>query len=152
MKALLVFGENPDPALLSDLEFLAVCDTHMTPAAQKADVVFPGTAPIHAEGSYTNTERRFQATEQAATPEVLMNNMQVAVELGRLLEMPMPYDTMDEVIHEMESSVPAYRYASEGEILGGVLAPEKKVLVPVTGGKFADPMKNTDYLKELILK
>lgn len=152
VKALLVFGENPDPALLSDLEFLAVCDTHMTPAAQKADVVFPGTAPIHAEGSYTNTERRFQATEQAATPEALMNNMQVAVELGRLLEMPMPYDTMDEVIHEMESSVPAYRYASEGEILGGVLAPEKKVLVPVTGGKFADPMKNTDYLKELILK
>lgn len=59
VKALLVFGENPDPALLSDLEFLAVCDTHMTPAAQKADVVFPGTAPIHAEGSYTNTERRF---------------------------------------------------------------------------------------------
>ena len=50
------------------------------------------------------------------------------------------------------ASVPAYRYASEGEILGGVLAPEKKVLVPVTGGKFADPMKNTDYLKELIMK
>ena len=54
-------------------------------------------------------------------------------------------------IRDRESSVPAYRYASEGEILGGVLAPEQTVLVPVTGGKFADPMQNTDSLKELIM-
>ncbi|MBR9936496.1 hypothetical protein KE513_02985 [Oscillospiraceae bacterium Marseille-Q3528] len=53
---------------------------------------------------------------------------------------------------EHKKRVSGNRYASEGEILGGVLAPEKKVLVPVTGGKFADPMKNTDYLKELIMK
>ena len=42
VKALVVFGENAD--IDTDaLEFLAVCDTHMTALAAKADVVIPGT-------------------------------------------------------------------------------------------------------------
>ena len=43
VKALLVFGEDPDAELLKNLVFLMVCDTHMTETARLADVVIPGT-------------------------------------------------------------------------------------------------------------
>ncbi len=43
VKALMVFGEDVNPELLKDVEFMMVCDTHMTETARSADVVIPGT-------------------------------------------------------------------------------------------------------------
>ena len=64
----MVFGEEAD--IDTDaLEFLAVCDTHMTPLAAKADVVIPGTGFASTDGTYTNTERRLQLVSEAAIDE-----------------------------------------------------------------------------------
>lgn len=151
VKALLVFGENPDPEYLKGLKFLMVCDTHLTPAAELADVVIPGTAPIHAEGTYTNTERRFQETQRVVEPDVCYNNWQVAAQLSAVLEQDMSYGSEADIQREMEGKLSFYRNASVGEIMGGVLAPAKQVLVPAEDALFADPVKNADYLKDIIL-
>ena len=150
VKALLILGENPSPALVSGVEFLAVCDTHRTPAAASADVILPGTAPIHAGGTYLNTERRFQATAAALKPGVPFNNRQLLCAPAEVMEIPFPYDTADAIEREMAAELTWYREASEGEIVGGVLQPEKKELTAVKNGSFAEPMENTDYLKEFL--
>ena len=64
VKALVVFGENADIDTEA-LEFLAVCDTHMTELGAKADVVIPGTGFASVDGTFTNTERRMQLVEAA---------------------------------------------------------------------------------------
>ncbi len=150
VKALLVLGENPDQKLLKNVEFLAVSDTHKTAAAAKADVILPGTAPISASGSYLNTERRFQETNPALEPTVLFNNWQLLCQLAQTMELKYDYDSEDDIAREMGSKFDWYREASDGEILGGVLKPEKMVLVPAGSGKFADPMPNLDYLADII--
>lgn len=150
VKALLVFGENPKTDQVSGLEFLMVSDTHLTPVTDAADVILPGTAPIHANGSYVNTERRFQVTNAALDPEVLFNNWQLVGELARTLEISFPFDTDEDIQREMMTELSWYREASEGEIMGGVLKPAKQVLVPVTDETFADVMPNYDHLKDLI--
>lgn len=150
VKALLVFGENPAPELVKDVEFLMVSDTHLTPITDVADVILPGTAPIHASGSYINTERRFQETNAALEPEVLFNNWQLICELAETLEICFPYDEEDDIRREMTTELLWYRDASEGEIIGRVLKPEKQVLVPARDAAFMDVMPNHDYLKDII--
>ena len=127
-----------------------VCDTHMSPAASRADVVLPGTAPINTSGSYINTERRFQVTKAALKSDAA-DNMSIIRQLAAALEINLEMDSDEDIIREMNREFPWYRKASEGEIIDGVLAPSVKVLVPVSGDcRFADPVKNPDYLKNLI--
>ncbi len=151
VKALLVLGENPDPALVKNVDFLAVVDTHRTPIAELADVVVPGTAPIHADGSYLNTERRFQETNPALEPDVFLKNWQFVCELAQTLEIDMPYETEAEIARDMASELRWYREASDGEIVGGILKPEKPVLAAIPArAAFMDPAPNCDYLKDII--
>ena len=86
VKALLCFGENPEAKYLEGLEFLAVCDTHLTPAAQRADVVFPGSAPACANGTYTNTERRLQQVNPAVDPAAELLNWEVAAAIANVYD------------------------------------------------------------------
>ncbi len=150
VKALLILGENPPADLVKDVEFLAVIDTHRTPVAELADVIIPGTAPIHANGSYLNTERRFQETNPALEPDVLFNNWQLIGELAETLEIDFPYETEDDIAREMGYEMSWYREASDGEIIDGVLKPVRVFLAPVKEDTFVDPMPNCDYIKELI--
>ncbi len=150
VKALLIMGENPAADLVKDVDFLAVCDTHESPITDCADVILPGSAPIHASGSYINTERRFQMTNAALAPQVPFNNWQLLGQLAETLEMPLPYACEADIEREMTTTLGWYREASEGEILGGVLVPTKKELVVVADAAFADPMANVDYLKDII--
>ena len=140
VKGLLIFGENPEAELVKDLEFLMVSDTHLTPVTDLADVILPGTAPINASGSYLNTERRFQVTNAALEADVLFENWQLMCQLAETLEMPLGYECAEDIIDEMNTELLWYREASEGEIIGGVLAPEKKVLVPIEDETFMDVM------------
>ena len=83
VKALVVFGEEAD--IDTDaLEFLAVCDTHMTSLAAKADVVIPGTGFASVDGTYTNTERRLQLVQAAIDENVLLSNWEVAAEIAHV--------------------------------------------------------------------
>ena len=81
IKALLVFGEDPDVDL-SGVEFLAAVDTHMTKTLEKADVIIPGTGFASTEGTYTNTERRLQPVVQAIEEDVVLSNWEIAAEIA----------------------------------------------------------------------
>lgn len=151
VKALLVFGEDTDVDL-SGLEFLMVSDTHMTSTAQKADVILPGTGFASTEGTYTNTERRLQMVQQAVYEEVVFNNWEIAAELAHIFEVEMPYDDTYDISIEMDNQLYKYKYAEIGEILGGVLAPEKPILQVVNKAEFVNPLKSSDNLMNVISK
>lgn len=91
VKALLTFGEDPQAASVKDLEFLAVCDVHLTDTARRADVVFPGTGFACAEGTFTSTERRLQPVHAAIDSDVPLLNWQVAGALAQVYESALPY-------------------------------------------------------------
>lgn len=149
LKALFVFGEE-FPVDRDALEFLAVCDTHMTLLAAKADVVIPGTGFASTDGTFTNTERRLQFVESAIDEGVELANWEVAAEISAILEVEHPWEDTEDISREMDDMVPAYKYAEIGEILGGVLVPVDPKLVAVKDGAFADPLACTDSLMNVI--
>jgi len=149
VKALLVFGEDPD-ADLSELEFLMVSDTHMTETAEKADVILPGTGFASADGTFTNTERRLQAVNQAVNEEISFNNWELAAELAHVFEVEMPFDDEVDISREMDDLLLSYRYAQIGEVLGGALSCEDPTLVPVEKAAFVEEMKNSDNLMNMM--
>ena len=150
VKALIVFGENADIDT-TGLEFLAVCDTHMTELGAKADVVLPGTGFASIDGTFTNTERRLQLVEAAIDEDVLFNNWEVAVEIAHIFEVDLDWDGTDDISDEMADVVDAYKYGIIGEVLGGVLAPTADAkLVVVENGKLKDLLPTTDSLMQVI--
>ncbi|MDR2133161.1 MAG: FAD-dependent oxidoreductase [Clostridiales Family XIII bacterium] len=148
VKALLAFGE--DPGALSGLEFLMVCDTHLTEAAKSADVVIPGTGFASVDGTFTNTERRLGVVRRAVEEDVELSNWEVACEIARIYEVEFPWEDTADISREMDDRLPVYRYAAPGEIAGGVLVPEKAALVVVADGALADRLPHADNLMNMI--
>ena len=142
VKALLSFGENPAPQYLEGLEFLAVCDTHCSDAAQKADVVLPGTGFACALGTYTNTEGRVQAVRPAVEAPVPVTNWQVAAMLGEVCEAAPPWRNEEELAAALREKCPAFRASAPETCACGPLrfaaVPERAPL--------ADPLPSADYL------
>ena len=77
IKAMYIIGENPmlsDPDLnhiekaLRRLEFLVVQDIFPTETTAVAHVVLPGASFAEKDGTFTNTERRFQRVRKAIEP------------------------------------------------------------------------------------
>lgn len=152
IKALVVFGEEAEIDT-DNLEFLAVCDTHMTSLAAKADVVIPGTGFASTDGTFTNTERRLQLVQAAIDENIALSNWEVAAEIAHIYEVDYAWEDTQDISEEMNDTVPAYKYAEIGEVLGGVLEPiENAVLVAVDDGRFADPVKCTDSLMNVIVE
>ncbi len=152
LKALMVFGEEAEIDT-DKLEFLAVCDTHMTALASKADVVIPGTGFASTDGTFTNTERRLQLVQAAIDENVALSNWEVAAEIAHVFEVDYLWEDTQDISEEMNDTVPAYKYAQIDEILGGVLEPiENAMLAAVGDGKFADPIKCTDSLMNVIME
>ncbi len=150
VKALVVFGENADIDV-SGLEFLAVCDTHMTELGAKADVVIPGTGFASIDGTFTNTERRMQLVQAAIDEDILFNNWEVAVEIAHVFEVDLDWEGTDDISDEMADTVDAYKYAQIGEVLGGVLAPASgAALITVADGPAFEQLPCTDSLMQVI--
>jgi formate dehydrogenase major subunit len=150
VKALLVFGEDPDFDT-SKLEFLMVSDTHMTKTGEKADVIIPGTSYGSTDGTFTNTERRLLAVRAAIDEDVPYSNFEIAAELAHVFEVEMPFDDVTDIVDEMECNLEFYRYSELNEIYGGVLCENVNAkFVTVGEGKFADQLKNTDQLMNMI--
>ena len=106
VKALFVFGENAD--IDTDaLEFLAVCDTHMTELAAKANVVLPGTGFASTDGTYTNTERRLQPVTAAIDEDIFLSNWEIAAEIAEIFEEVFGWETEQDISDEMCDTVPA---------------------------------------------
>ena len=155
LKALSVFGEEfPLDGRLGlkreDLEFLAVCDTHMTPFAAKADVVIPGTGFASTDGTFTNTERRLQPVLAAIDEDVYLANWEVAAGIAEIFEIECPWESTEDISFEMDDCVPTYKYAELDEILGGVLLPVDPQLVVPEGDVFGDRLPCTDSLMNVI--
>ncbi len=144
VKALLVFGEEADIDT-DKLEFLAVCDTHMTRLASKADIVIPGTGSVSTDGTFTNTERRMQLVKAVIDEGIELSNWQIASEIAHIFEVDSEWESTEDISAEMNYEVDSYKYAEIGEILGGVLEPtDEATLVPVVNGVFADQIPCTD--------
>ena len=152
VKALVVFGEEAD--IDTDaLEFLAVSDTHMTALAAKADVVIPGTGFASTDGTYTNTERRLQLVQAAIEEDVKLANWEIAAEIAHVFEVDYEWENTEDISVAMNDEVPAYKYAVVDEVLGGVLKPADDARLAVIGdAKFADPIKCTDSLMNVIVE
>lgn len=151
VKALIIFGEDPQIDL-SDMEFVMVSDTHLSKTAQKADVVIPATSFAAISGTYTNTERRLMAVEQAIDEDVIVSNWEIASELAHVFEVEMSFDDEYDISEEMDDRLDHYKYAEIHEVYGGVLAPANPVIQAVTNGKFVDPQPCTDNLMNVILE
>ena len=149
LKALFVFGEEFDVDR-DALEFLAVCDTHMTALAAKADVVIPGTGFASTDGTYTNTERRLQPVFAAIDEDVMLSNWEVAAAIAGIFEVECGWESTDDISEEMDDLVPTYKYAELDEVLGGVLSPAEPKLVAAEGNVFGDRLSCTDSLMNAI--
>ena len=135
------------------LEFLAVSDTHMTALAAKADVVIPGTGFASTDGTYTNTERRLQLVQAAIEEDVELANWEIAAEIAHVFEVDYEWENTEDISVAMNDEVPAYKYAVVDEVLGGVLKPADDARLAVIGdAKFADPIKCTDSLMNVIVE
>ncbi|MCR5035125.1 MAG: FAD-dependent oxidoreductase [Clostridia bacterium] len=149
LKALFVFGEEFDVDR-DALEFLAVCDTHMTALAAKADVVIPGTGFASTDGTYTNTERRLQPVYAAIDEDIELSNWEVAAAIAGIFEEDCGWESTEDISDEMDDCVPAYKYAVLDEVLGGVLKPAEPKLVAAESDVFGDQLPCTDSLMNAI--
>ncbi len=153
VKALLVFGEDPVGTGILDvteLEFMAAVDTHMTATTEAADVILPGTGFASTDGTFTNTERRLQPVEAAVEEDVVFNNWEIAAEIAHVYEVEFDFEDTYDISCEMEDVLPAYKYGELYEIYGGVLTPAEPQLVTVADAKFVEPLKCTDNLMNMI--
>jgi len=127
IKGLYIMGENPmisDPNLshvdealkkLAADGFLVVQDMFLTETAQRANVVLPATSFAEKEGSYTNTERRVQWSNQALKPlGESRPDWQILSEIGRRLAKELginskfDYKSVSELTDEIASLTPQY--------------------------------------------
>ena len=113
IKSMFLIGDSPNftngklgdgLSALDKLEFLVVCDSFMSPTAQRADVVLPRATFAEKDGTYTNLERRIQRLkpgrklpEGGARPE-----WQVICDVAHKMGAPgfiqaSPSETMDEI-------------------------------------------------------
>ena len=83
-KGIMIFGEDPN-ADLSGYDFIMVQDTHLTLAAQKADVVLPALAFPEVAGTFINTEGRMQRVTPAVSRALPYTNIGMVVEIGKIL-------------------------------------------------------------------
>ena len=147
VKALIVFGENPD-IKLKKLEFLVVCDTHLTGIAKKADVVFPDAGFGCVDGTYTNMERRLQEVS-AVVESATMCGWEIASEMAHVFEADFGFMDTYDVSAEMDDAVAKYKYGIADEILGGVLSPENPEFIAVKDGPFVERLACTDNLMNI---
>jgi len=151
VKALLIFGEDPD-ADLAGIEFLMVSDTHLTNAAKVADVVFPASGFACTDGTFTNTERRMQEVAEIIDESIIIPNWEIAAELAHVYEVDFGFEDTYDISVEMDDTVPRYKYGSIGEVLGGALVPDNPKFVAVSDGAFADKLECTDNLMNVTKK
>ena len=118
VRALYVVGENPmvsDPDVshvkeaLQKAELLVVQDIFLTPTAELAHVVLPGTSFAEKDGTFSNTERRVQRVRKAIEP--LGNarpDWEIIMEVSTRFGYPMHYGSPAEIMEEIARVTPSY--------------------------------------------
>ena len=103
VKALYVFDPGPEGSIgdtswiveakrAGKIELLIVHGVLLTPLAQAADVVLPGTAWVEKDAAYVNKDGRLQGASRAiAAPGDAQEDWQVFVNVGLALGVPLTY-------------------------------------------------------------
>jgi formate dehydrogenase major subunit len=118
LKALYVVGENPmvsDPdashveKAIKNTEFLVVQDIFLTPTAELAHVVLPGTSFAEKDGTFTNTERRVQLLRKAIEPVGESKaDWEIIQELSNRFGYEMNYESAEDIMKEISTLTPSY--------------------------------------------
>ena len=124
VKALYVFDPGPEGSIgdvswvidarrSGKLPFLAVQGVLLTPLAQAADVVLPGTSWLEKDATYVNIDGRLQAASRAiAAPGDAQEDWQVLVNLGLALGVQLTYTSSAAVRGELAAALGDHtRYA-----------------------------------------
>jgi formate dehydrogenase alpha subunit len=126
MKGMFVFCENPVgiypdvqgvTEALSGLAFLVVQDMFLTETAKLAQVVLPAAAFAEKEGTVTNLERRVQRLNRAVLPPGdFPSEWQVFAQLAGRLGHNWTYQSVDDILKEIERTVPLYGGTGEADL------------------------------------
>ena len=118
VKALYVLGENPmvsDPDVthvekgLRAAELLVVQDIFLTPTAELAHVVLPGTSFAEKDGTFSNTERRVMRVRQAIEPVGDSRpDWRIIQDISNRFGYEMKYDSPKDIMDEIASITPSY--------------------------------------------
>ncbi|MEG1618987.1 MAG: FAD-dependent oxidoreductase [Eubacterium sp.] len=113
-KGLLIFGEDPNVDL-SGYEFLMVQDTHMTLAAEKADVVFPALAFPEVSGTFINTEGKMQKVTAVIEKPLPYSNIGMFMEIGKKLGEEMGPSCAGRILTGLKTTIEALKGVEIGE-------------------------------------
>nr|WP_320025609.1 molybdopterin-dependent oxidoreductase [uncultured Acetobacterium sp.] len=145
-KALLLFGEDPN-ADLSGYEFLMVQDTHLTQAAEKADVVLPALAFPEVNGTFVNTEGRLLKVKKAVSNSLELNNLKMAQAIADILSTDLGSACPGKILKAIGETNDAFRNVGVGEILSYQKTDSAEIaLKPYTEGRLFTEIPYTDYL------
>ncbi len=119
IKGMYVVGDDPLRSMpdevrtrraLSSLDFLVVQDMFLTATARIANVVLPSASFAEKEGTLTNFEGRVQRLRKVVPPiGHSLPDWEILVMLARKMNHPMPYQTLQQVMDEIEEMVPLYQ-------------------------------------------
>jgi NADH-quinone oxidoreductase subunit G len=119
-KTIYIVGTDPvgDGEALPQDAFVVVQELFLTQTAQHANVVLPAVSFAERDGTYTNAERRVQRF-YAALPTTVdaRPDWDIIVDIGRRLGMSWRYFTAEQVMEELERSVPAYAGLNYGRLM-----------------------------------
>jgi formate dehydrogenase alpha subunit len=120
VKVMLIMGENPVASFpqsaqvkkaLSSLDFLVVTDMFLTETARLASVVLPAASFAEKEGTFTNFEGRIQRVRKAIEPAGdSLPDGEIVMRLAGMMGSPMPYTSPQQVMEEIEETVPFYHH------------------------------------------
>ncbi|HEV2351447.1 MAG TPA: NADH-quinone oxidoreductase subunit NuoG [Terriglobia bacterium] len=128
IKALLVLGSNPvktcqlEPGVLRRLEFLMVAELFSTETAKDADVLLPATSFAEKSGTVTNTCGQVQAVKRTMRKPGTRSDLEIILALARQFGHHWPYQSPDDVLKEIITSVRGYSIALPTLLLGGAVA------------------------------
>ncbi len=129
VKAMLLLGDsyNYENGELSEgydalerLEFLVVCDSFLSPAAQRASVVLPSATFAEDEGTYTNLERRVQLSSKALTPRGLevLPTWRIISRIAQSMGVQgFGYETAGQVFEDLAAASPVYAGISHQRLI-----------------------------------
>lgn len=118
VRCLYIMGENPmvsDPNLrhveqaLKTCDFLIVQDIFLTETAELADVVLPATCYAEKDGTFTNSERRFQRVRKAVKgPGESRDDWAIFSEIMHRLGYENKFKSAKEVLDEIAEVAPSF--------------------------------------------
>jgi formate dehydrogenase major subunit len=102
IKGTFILGEDPvgsgtlKPSDLKGLELLVVSTPFMTPTAESADVVLPGSTPLETKGTYIRADRKVVKVNRVKVPEAGTDNLGALTGLAAVFNVKLEPLKLDE--------------------------------------------------------